>query len=99
MSDKNEERAERVAEIAARLRRASVGPWTLDERFPNMVYCDDELGSRVADCNASHAMLLRDETMADNATFIANAPQDIAWLLEALDSALGRPVSSRFSAA
>lgn len=50
------------------------GPWKVfPEESSTMVYCDDCLGSRVADCSAQHTILQPEERKA-NAKLIAAAP-------------------------
>lgn len=50
------------------------GPWITDPNHPCRVYCDDLLGSMVADCNGSHVFLITPETKLANAKLIAEAP-------------------------
>lgn len=67
--------------------KGTSGPW---EKGKNgfgdsmMVYCDDELGSAVADCSVKHSMKLTIAERLANAKLIAAAPE----LLEALQNCL-----------
>jgi hypothetical protein len=57
------------------------GPWCLDDRYPGKVYCDDALGSLVAECGPFRFTISeRHKEVGANARLIAAAPE----LLEAL---------------
>lgn len=50
------------------------GPWAVYEDSPaTSVYCDDEFGNRVADCNSAFTTLPKEQRIA-NAKLIAAAP-------------------------
>jgi hypothetical protein len=68
-----------VARVAEKVTECShtPGPWVIGDRAkaenPLMVYCDDSLGSRVADCSTSGHGISHDRDYA-NARLIAAAP-------------------------
>jgi len=69
------------------------GPWMIGDESkkenPLMVYCDDSLGSRVADCSTSgHGLTLAQDRA--NARLIAAAP-DLLKAARELFAALGAP--------
>ena len=64
------------------------GPWEKGENgFGDimMVYCDDELGSAVADCSVKHYMKLTIDERLANAKLIAAAPSLLQSLIELVD--------------
>ena len=81
MRESGEERQAREAEIAERLKGISPAPWQTDPRFHGKVYCDDSLGSMVADCSSAYTLAVSHLTEEANAAFIANAPSDLSYLL------------------
>jgi hypothetical protein len=78
--------ADRLAEIRARLEAATPGPWEWDY---------NTLGSDIAEVAEPSLTCgryciggsVRIDIKADDAQFIAHAPEDIAWLLEQLADA------------
>ena len=52
---------------------------------PCRVFCDDQLGSMVADCDGSQVFLIKPAQKRANARLIAAAPDLLAALREALD--------------
>jgi hypothetical protein len=76
--------ADALDRIRERCEKATEGPWETDERYPARVYCDDVVGSCVADCNMSHALNLTSDDFKANADFIAHAREDVPYLLAAL---------------
>lgn len=72
----------RLEEIRARERAATKGPWHTAKRRPALIVAADR--ARVADCHVGIGMAL-DEAQI-NAEFIANAREDISYLLSLLDA-------------
>ena len=70
--------------IQQRLEKATKGPWVADFAPPSgaMIYAADD--KRVADVLERVAERPREEC-ADNAMFIAHAPEDIAFLLQEVE--------------
>ena len=54
--------------------------------MPAKVFCDDSLGSMVAECASNYTLAIDSKHERDNAAFIANAPADLEWALSQLDS-------------
>lgn len=77
--------SDRVEEIRARLDAATPGPWGTDERYHGKVYCDDSLGSMVADTGSRYTIAITREKEAANADLIAHAPADLAWCLAEIE--------------
>jgi hypothetical protein len=80
--------AEKVAECSH-----TPGPWMVgnvgQREDPRMVYCDDSLGSRVADCSTSGHGLTVEQDLA-NARLIAAAPDLYQIGREVLDWVHGK---------
>jgi hypothetical protein len=70
------------------------GPWMVgnvgQREDPRMVYCDDSLGSRVADCSTSGHGLTVEQDLA-NARLIAAAPE-MYTILDELEEALDKEI-------
>lgn len=78
---------ERIEQIKSRLEGITEGPWGVYPDSPlTSVYCEDTLGSRIADCHGSMTVLDREKEKR-NAKFLANARQDIPFLLDLLEKA------------
>lgn len=84
MSDDMKGVEERIAEIRERLARVSPLPWMTDDRMPGKVFCDDSLGSMVAECRSEFTAAISDAAEDANAALIANAPADLQWALDQL---------------
>ena len=76
----------RISDIRDRLAKATPAPWAIEtnDMVCGYVYSDDEFGSAICNCNMTGAGR-RDINAINNADFIANAPSDIAFLLEQLE--------------
>lgn len=74
---------ERLTAIEERAAKATPGPWERDTRRKTQyrVYCDDEVGSGIADCESSYALMLCGDDFIANAEFIAHAREDVPYLL------------------
>lgn len=68
----------RIDEIRERERKATKGPWATDS-IEDRVYLDED---HCIDCDCSSDSHVQD---CDNATFIANAREDIPFLLEEVE--------------
>lgn len=90
------ENDERIEKILARLASISPRPWVTDERHPQFVYCDDALGSAVCDTFLKYTANIPAPTCLANAAFIANAPQDIEWLIGELAAGRSERCRSKF---
>ena len=79
------EAKQRITAIRERVEKATPEPWCVDDghsRYQWRVYCDDSLGSQVADCTADVCPLITDAARTANAAFIANAREDVPFLLD-----------------
>jgi hypothetical protein len=82
-----------IAEIKARWAKVTLGPWEVDDRYPENIYCDDPTGSIIATCPSRN--VLRDPlNVSNNVWAISHAPTDIATLLRIAEAA--EKVSCRF---
>lgn len=72
---------QRVAEIRERVRRVTTGPWRCVNGFEHPFSIESEEGFHVAH------VAEYDEVYPDHAALIANAPSDLAFLLDALGAA------------
>lgn len=76
----------RIAEIRAQLAAISPKPWCRDlSKGPVFVYCDDSLGSAVAQTRLAYTMAITNEQADRNAEFIASAPSSMEYLLGELE--------------
>lgn len=73
--------AKQLEEIRARAEKATKGPWMEDTHYPGKVYCDDALGSIVADCGPFQFCARRKKEIGANTTFIAHCRGDVPALL------------------
>ena len=65
---------EQIDELRELEAKATPGPWTTDDSHPRYrakVYCDDALGSMVADCHGSHTVAISLKAEDANARLIA----------------------------
>ena len=65
--------------------RGTKGNWELDSLHPLMVYCDDILGSAVADCRVPLAIALEPSERNYNALLISKAPDMLEMLTNVKD--------------
>lgn len=81
----------RIDEIRARLDKATPGPWTVNSETGSNEFCDYTVYGIEGVCDAnwasddSPAFAYCDGMTAEDADFIAHAPEDIRRLLDTLD--------------
>ncbi|MFB8368567.1 hypothetical protein ACFC25_04295 [Pseudarthrobacter sp. NPDC055928] len=73
---------ERIAQIEARLNASTPGPWgNADDTYRSIPV--HRIGSEVTGSDVAQVMLMGKQSAAD-ADFIANAPEDLRYLLDLL---------------
>lgn len=78
---------ERLEQIRQRLQAATPGPWRANTRFDNEIYIETgPINAPEQMCRFIGGSVYPQYVMRD-ATFIAHAPEDVAWLLEQLERA------------
>lgn len=78
---------EEAIKACERIMRHTPGPWGIYSDSPDTsVYCDDSLGSRIADCSSQGLpTIIRMEQQQANAKLIAAAPDMLELLIKIAD--------------